>query len=747
VTNRVTGNVTGPVIMAGTVHGDVTVIAPSPVPGGRLATTADHLAEAVGARWRREEQRRRIQDPRPLLVRWRPAAETLTDHAENIVRNRAAAAGPLEVGGDLDRIVDVYRGIPSRRLVVLGRAGAGKTVLALRFVLDLLDTRTPGDPVPVIFSMGSWDPAVSLDDWLVGQLVRDHPGLAAAGVDAVTLAAELVRAWRILPVLDGFDEIADGLHRAALRELSATTMPLVLISRSEEYTAAVAGTRGVHLAAVIELTDLAMDDVADYLRRASAKLAGTATATRWDPVLGRLRSDPHSPAVANLARVLTTPLMVALARTVYSDDVDRDPATLLALSNTTAVEGHLLDSFIPSVYRSRPGNPHPRRWNPERAERWLSYLAEHLRQRGTPDLAWWELSTTMRRSSRTLVIAILAGLVFGAVTGIGNIPVDLVATSLGLEFAVCRALVVGLLHGLVGGLAFAMMYWIADGRHALRPSPVRIRLLGGSRPVRGRLAARLEVGLATGFAVALAIALVDRLVVARLGLDDGLGGGWRSMTEFALLLGLGTALVLAVMTWLEVPIDVRSAVSPAGLLTSNRTNVIFHLLVWALVFGLMAGFVASFTASTLWSIEIGLVFGLEGAFAGGLGYGLSLTAWGQWVALSRIWLPLTRRLPWRLVAFLDDACQRGVLRQVGAVHQFRHAQLQNHLTGTGACSRDHQGGDTQRSAQARRRAGRERAGRAVRRVEDPGAGGSQSPRRFRAGRHPALRRHHGPRTE
>lgn len=685
VTNRVDGTAAGPVVMAGHVHGDVTVLAPPPATAHRRTTTADHLAEAVKARWRAEEQRRRILDPRPLLVRWRPAPEALTDHEENILRGHRDVVGPLAVAGDLDQIADVYRRIPSHRLVVLGRAGSGKTVLASRLVLDLLATRTSGDPVPVVVSMGSWDPAVPLEDWLVSRLVRDHPGLAEAGPDALALADELVRAWRILPVLDGFDEMADGLHRAALRELSATTMPLVLTSRTDEYAAAATGTRGLHLAAAVELADLDLDEVADYLRRATAKRTGPdAVATTWDAVSHRLRSDPDDPAVANLVRVLRTPLMVALARTTYSDDGSHDPAALLdstRFPDPTAVEGHLLSSFVPSVYRFRPGDRR-RRGDPERAERWLGYLAEHLRRRGTTDLAWWELGTTMRRSSRALVIAVLAGLVFGTVTGIGNIPVDLVATSLGLEFALRRALVVGLLHGLVGGLAFAVMYWIADSRHALRPSPVRIRLAGGARPVRGRLTDRLKVGITTGFVLALAIAVIDRIVVARLGLDDGLGGGWRSMVEFALLLGLGTGLVLAVITWLEVPIDVRCAVSPSDLLAINRTNVVFHGLVWALVLGLLAGSVTSATTEPLRSVEIGLVFGLEAAFAGGLGYGLSLTAWGQWVALCRIWLPVTRRLPWRLTAFLDDACRRGVLRQAGAVYQFRHAQLQEHLTRT-----------------------------------------------------------------
>jgi predicted alpha/beta hydrolase len=104
------------------------------------------------------------------------------------------------------------------------------------------------------------------------------------------------------------------------------------------------------------------------------------------------------------------------------------------------------------------------------------------------------------------------------------------------------------------------------------------------------------------------------------------------------------------------------------------------MLVWAVVFGLIfwLGVLASVTP--LRAVETALVFGIEAAFAGGLGYGLSLTAWGQWVALARIWLPLTGRLPWRLISFLDDACRRGALRQAGAVYQFRHAQLQDHLT-------------------------------------------------------------------
>jgi hypothetical protein len=659
--NEITGNVSGAVIQARDIGGSVYVSLASAGPD-RLAAAADRLARDMRAIWSGEQERRQVHDPRPLRVRWRPAASTLTDHWETIVQRKD---GLLEMSGDLDQIADIYRRIPSRRLVILGRAGSGKTMVAVRLALELLASRTPDTPVPVIVSLGSWNPATTLRDWLAGHLTRDHPWLAEAGTGTRTLAAELVRDGWILPVLDGFDEVAGGLRRAVLRQLS-TDLPLVLTSRPGEYATAVRGSRGVHRAAVIELTDLPLDEVKDYLR--------LATTTRWEPVLDRL--EPDSP----LAAVLTTPLMVALARTIYHDTADRDPRTLLDTNRfrtASDLEHHLLSNLVPAVYEGAS------RWHPERARRWLSVLATQLDRLDTPDLAWWELGTGLSRRTRTLVIGILAGLLFGGVTGVGNIPIDLVVTSRGLGFAVQRGVAVGLLHGLVGGIAFGLLYRFADGRRPLKPSPVRVQLRGGTRQLGARLTGRLKIGIVVGFALALAIVFMDRLIVTPLGLDDGLSGGLLlSIIQFAPELGLGVGLVLALMTWLEAPMNLRNAVSPAELLAANRTNVIIQMLVWALVFGLGGWLGSSFTAYPLRSLEVGLVFGLEAAFEGGLGYGLSLTAWGQWVALARIWMPLNRQLPWRLVAFLDDACQRGALRQAGAVYQFRHAQLQDHLTGS-----------------------------------------------------------------
>ena len=66
------------------------------------------------------------------------------------------------------------------------------------------------------------------------------------------------------------------------------------------------------------------------------------------------------------------------------------------------------------------------------------------------------------------------------------------------------------------------------------------------------------------------------------------------------------------------------------------------------------------------------------ALAGGLGLSMIKTAWPSYV-LARGWLAWHLSLPWSLMDFLADAHRRGVLRQVGAVYQFRHIELQHRL--------------------------------------------------------------------
>ncbi|QWF80958.1 helix-turn-helix domain-containing protein [Amycolatopsis sp. CA-230715] len=662
---------------------------PVAVPDEALAEAAGQLAHAVAARSRREEEQRQIHDPFPLPVRWERAPEELTDHWANIRRAPAGSTSePLQLAGTLTGIVDVYRRVPSRRLVVLGRSGSGKTILGLRFVLDCLKSRTRADAVPVIFSIGSWNPTgITLRDWLAGQLTRDHPGLAASGPGGTSLAAALVEAGWVLPVLDGFDEIAGGLRRPALEALNATTLPLLLTSRPGEYAAAVAETDVLTSAAAIDLADLTLDDLAGYLPRTTRRTDGAKTA--WDPVLAELREHPATEANANLIAVLTTPLMVTLARAIYSDTPDHDPATLLdteRFAGIEALEEHLLDDFVPTVYRrlpdDRPGGSH-RRFDPDRAQLWLGYLAEHLTRLGTPDLAWWQLGGTLRRWQRTLVTALIAGLAIGLADAV-----------VGMFFnSFAHQLFDGAIVGLLAGLMFGLVHWltVAGKGRSIAPSGVRFKFRGRTRAHGDRSVPRFLIGSLCGFAFGGGYGLVvglSKTLSGGGGLVHGLVIGLGDGLIYGLVFALGAGLAFALLGRLETPFDIRSAVSPVRLLDNNRTTATAQFLVWVPSFGLVVGVAASIVVWFLhdllgpleWGVGDAVRLGTLSGLGGAIGYTLVLTAWGQWVVFARIWLPLTGRLPWAVGAFLDDAYQRGVLRQAGAVYQFRHARLQNHLT-------------------------------------------------------------------
>jgi transcriptional regulator with XRE-family HTH domain len=669
-----------------------------------LVTAATELAREIRRRWQREEEHRRIHDPFPLPVRWQDAPDSLTDHSENIQRlPPGATPDPMDLSGDLGSVAEVYRRVLSGRLVVLGRAGSGKSILTIRFVLDQLEAREPHDRVPVVFSLGSWDPtAVALRDWLIDRLVRDHPHLTRRAPDGSTLAAALVDADLVLPVLDGFDEIAEGLRSTALEVLNATSLPLVLTSRRGEFAEAVqeAGAPLVW-AAGLELTDLTLDDLADYLPRTARPVprGDGGSAAVWTPVLEELRAR-ESGAASPLARVLSTPLMIILARTMYSEAPDRDPAELLdadRFPDENSLEEHLLAGFVPTVYRRRVAERsatgrRERHRDPERAERWLGFLAHHLARLDgdQQDLAWWRIGDSLRLSTRLLSVVVSSAFCVALAVWFVNL--------INVPFPVGEALLLGSSMGTVAGLAFGCVHALLArfGTTAFEPAHVRLRLPGagtgvGRRPVRtfvARFGAVLLGGFVMGVGCACALALQRRLYYGiPLANELVIKGTLINMLVLGLIFGAGAGLVFGIMAVLEAPLDVASAATPAGLLASNRATVVRQVLVLVpmltLAIGvgghLITGLLDGILGQLNWNAADGLLIGAIGGLGGTCSYALSFTAWGRWLVLSRVWLPLTGKLPWDTAAFLDDAYRRGVLRQTGAVYQFRHIRLQHRL--------------------------------------------------------------------
>jgi len=654
-----------------------------------LAGVADQLANAVARQWEDEAAVRRLNDPYPLPVRWKAAPTDLVESwtsLERLARTGAGwagsaperwAAGPAELDGQGNEIIDRLDRVPTGRLVILGKPGAGKTVLAVRLVLDLLKRRPKGAPVPLLLPLASWNPKKQyLHDWLEDRLIIDHAGLTLPAPDGSgnSRARALLDNKLILPILDGLDEIPDEVRGPAIARLNdaLSAQPLVLTARTSDYRAAVhpPGKDEVLLtgAAGIELCPLDAAAIIDYLGRSP----GSTTSARWKPVLDTLTA----PAPPPVAQALATPLMSGLAKVIYNPRPGEhtgdlpDPAELLDPSrfpNRTAVEQRLYDGFIPAAYRPHPNPAHNSRWSALQAEHWLVFLARHLEHRlHTTDLRMPEISSAIPgwvpRLAAGLVVALVAGLAIGLTAGL--------AAGLGV------VLVAGLPVGLPVGLK------VSQTEDENWSDSAGIALIYGF--VVGLLVV-VVVGLIVGFPVGFLVGLSVELGVV---LVIGLAGGRR---DTGIAFRVWIALWLVGMLMFEFPVGlwiwlwVGLAVFGFGALFGWGFNIgaLWSGLVLTLLVGLMVGPGVGL-AALLWAVfgvRPPLWAGAWLALGAGVGllFELSTVTWLSF-AIARFWLAMSRRLPWRLRGFLDDAHQqRQMLRKVGAVYQFRHAELQRRL--------------------------------------------------------------------
>jgi hypothetical protein len=252
----------------------------------------------------------------------------------------------------------------------------------------------------------------------------------------------------------------------------------------------------------------------------------------------------------------------------------------------------------------------------------------------------------------------------------------------GLTGGVADGVVFGLVGGLAGGLINEVRFFRGPTGREPERLHLRLRRRGSTERSPRTYFKKATSQFASGFAFMLVFGLAIGLVVVGLtgGLADGLVFVVGGELGVGLVFGLVGGLANLAVSVLGDNQDPRNAISPWQLLATDRTVTQVRTVVVVVTFGLAFGLM--FVGIDGWDVAgwlvAGLTYGLLVGLIGGLAR-LVVSAWGGWLLFARLWLPLAGRLPWRPKRFLEDAHHRGVLRQAGAVYQFRHAQLRDHL--------------------------------------------------------------------
>ncbi len=520
---------------------------------------------------------------------------------------------------------------------------------------------------------------------------------------------------------------------------------MVLSSRSASFAATVRPREGPEVrvtgAAGVEIEPLALDVIASYLLDSAG---GPTNEARWREVFTALAAehDLHplsrlftTPLMAYLARVVYNPSPDA-AEDVEHHAPGGHPLELLDRSRfptPTAIRAHLLDAFVPASYaRHRTSAPAPagpsgsrHGWTRGQAAHFLTFLAHDLehRQQGTTDLRWWDLADAAPRmlvGAAIGLMAVPAGVLmpFGAWLGVGML-VGVTVAMIGRRWSPpALSFNRGLAGGLTGsvlGSAFGLGMRFALGIHSPAGYFVSGLALGLVPGFLGGFRAGLAGGLAASFvgafvgepemgdsaplvnsvgfgiAAACVVTLGHSRLPARglrwspLGILTGLGGGVAIGIAVALQAGLLGGLVSGLVAavggsfgaGLEAkPAEATVAADPQTVLDQDRVT----FLTTAMAGGLAIGLAAAVVISSVLGPWRGTLAGVADGLATGLAWGFLQARYGSFT-LARWWLALRGRVPWRLMSFLADAHRRGVLRQVGATYQLRHAELQRRLAG------------------------------------------------------------------
>lgn len=644
------------------------------VPDKTLSSLVELLESQSFNQWSEEATRRKLINPSPIAIKWSAirlgfggSAESPHTSPSLIPRipgvDRVRTTDLLR-GGYATQLHRVYAGLDSGRLVISGTHGSGKTGSAIRLVLEAISYRRSFEddkqraliPVPLMLSTFDYSSEVGLWDWMATR-TRDllaMPATAAGTQDAL----RLLKSGRVAIVFDGLDAVALADRAIFISEVNKLQHRVVLLANRESLR--LLPTELVD-ATIVELQPVTVDAVTTYINEVLTKQARVY----WRPADAVLRGN----TATALREVMSSPFYVSLVPLTCrtADDV----AQLISTATSEASREFLLRRLVEEAYEIRPETLGRRRQRRSARVVWstLKLLADRMTTNLTPvGLKWWELADSVPRLS----IAVLGAMALGPPVGLALFAAWYVIWT---EHEVLNvqdprpALLVGFVIGATMGVASVL----------LRNEPGRISLhWRGLLSVR-RWAFAIGSGLLASFGEASLTALITLVAT----FDPGLVAVTVLITvPFATL---SVAAFVLLLTDASPYARRNRAVAPQDVYTTDLAATMALMGSAAFFSALFPSIITSVAAGLLY--PDGTWFMLKRSLQLSVAtVAIPCTVWALMGSASwkffvlSLYLRLRIGAPLRLMHFLQDARDRGVLRTAGSTYEFRHLELQAFLS-------------------------------------------------------------------
>ncbi len=287
-----------------------------------------------------------------LTLELREGPDAITNPWRLALREYQKDGKVLPSGTPITKVYDQADG----QLLILGEPGAGKTTLLLELARGLLDRaeKDTSHPIPIVFNLSSWSmKRLPISDWIIEELKAKY-----------RVPKKLAQLWlksdQVLPLLDGFDEIAAENRAACIDAISEYRqihglVPLIISSRTNEYRLQ---KNRLPLNNAVEILPLTEEQVNSYLLNAGGELALLRVAWPKDPVLKRL---------------VTTPLMLNVLISAYQGmPINR----LLTKGSWESRRHHVLMVYIKRMLQHRGIET---RYTSQQTLHWLKWLSQQMR--------------------------------------------------------------------------------------------------------------------------------------------------------------------------------------------------------------------------------------------------------------------------------------------------------------------------------------------------------------------------------